>query len=80
TRADERSIIRFSKASFRIVSSPEPHEGPLLSKDYLPLVTESQDMTPFVMETYCKNLKTNHLGNILLYTEVATSTMNLLEG
>ncbi|XP_047234777.1 biotin--protein ligase isoform X3 [Girardinichthys multiradiatus] len=80
TRTDERSIIQFSKASFRIESSPEPHEGPLLSKDYLPLVTESQDMTQFVMETYCKNLKTNHLGNILLYTEVATSTMNLLEG
>ncbi|KAM4727062.1 biotin--protein ligase [Anableps anableps] len=80
TQADEDAVVRFSKASFRIVSSPEPHKGPSLSEDCLFLVTESQDMTQFVMETYCKNLKTNHLGNTLLYAEVATSTMNLLEG
>ncbi|XP_007540334.2 biotin--protein ligase, partial [Poecilia formosa] len=76
-RADEDAIVRFSKTSFRVVSSPEPHEGPL---DCLSLVTESQEMTQFVMETYCTNLKTNHLGNTLLYAEVTTSTMNLLEG
>ncbi|XP_032431560.1 biotin--protein ligase [Xiphophorus hellerii] len=75
TWADEDAIVRFSKASFRV--GPEPHEGP---SDFLSLVTESQEMTQFVMETYCKNLKTNHLGNTLLYTEVTTSTMNLLEG
>lgn len=82
TKADKDAVVRFSKTSLRIVSCPEPHEDSLLSEDSLSLVTEteSQDVTQFAMETYCRYLKTNHLGNIVLYAEVATSTMNLLEG
>ncbi|XP_035987500.1 biotin--protein ligase [Fundulus heteroclitus] len=79
-REDEGAIIRFPKFSFRVMSRPEPHEGSLLPKDCLPLVTEPQDVTQFNMETYSNNLKTNHLGNTVLYAEVATTTMNLLEG
>lgn len=54
-----------------------PSEGPLA------LVTDSTDFeswAQFSMETYSKNLKTSLLGHTLLYAEVATSTMDLLEG
>lgn len=47
------------------------------------LVTDSSDIQnweQFSMETYNKNLKTSLLGHTLLYVEVITSTMDLLEG
>ncbi|XP_015253856.1 PREDICTED: biotin--protein ligase isoform X1 [Cyprinodon variegatus] len=78
-RADEDGIIRFSKASFRMVASTDPCEGPVVPEDCLSLITESEDTKQF-METYCKHLRTKELGNTVLYAEVATSTMDLLEG
>lgn len=41
---------------------------------------EPQKFTHFCFSTYCKNLKTDLLGRTLLYAEVVTSTMDLLEG
>uniref|UniRef100_A0A1A8DHD6 Holocarboxylase synthetase (Biotin-(Proprionyl-Coenzyme A-carboxylase (ATP-hydrolysing)) ligase) n=1 Tax=Nothobranchius kadleci TaxID=1051664 RepID=A0A1A8DHD6_NOTKA len=80
TRADSSGLIKIFKTTFRMMSSSELHDGPLQSEGCLALITESRDMENFSIETYCKNLKTSHLGHTLLYAETATSTMDLLEG
>lgn len=66
-----------------MVSCSELQDGPLLPEGSLSLVTESsesQNWAQFSMETYGKNLKTSLLGHTLLYAEVITSTMDLLDG
>ncbi|XP_049447453.1 biotin--protein ligase isoform X1 [Epinephelus fuscoguttatus] len=83
TRADQNGLVTLSKASFRMVSCSELQDGPSLPEGSLALVTnssESQSWAQFSMETYSKNLKTSLLGHTLLYAEVVTSTMDLLQG
>lgn len=81
TRADQNGVLTLSKASLRMVSCSQ--EGPSLPDGSLALVTnssESQSWDQFSMETYSRNLKTSLLGHTLLYAEVVTSTMDLLQG
>uniref|UniRef100_UPI003AAFFA98 biotin--protein ligase isoform X2 n=1 Tax=Centroberyx gerrardi TaxID=166262 RepID=UPI003AAFFA98 len=83
TQADQEGLVKLSKASLRTVSSAELQDGPPLPDGSLALVTdslESQSWDQFSMETYSKNLKTSLLGHTLLYAEVTTTTMDLLEG
>ncbi|XP_068577396.1 biotin--protein ligase isoform X1 [Cebidichthys violaceus] len=83
TRADQNGLLTLSKASFSLVSSSELRDGPSLPEGSVALVTdslESQSWPQFSMETYRENLKTGLLGHTLLYAEVATSTMDLLQG
>ncbi|XP_028452185.1 biotin--protein ligase isoform X2 [Perca flavescens] len=83
TRADQNGLLTLSKASLRMLSSSELQDGPSLPEGSLALVTnslESQSWPHFSMETYSKNLKTSLLGHTVLYAEVATSTMDLLQG
>ncbi|XP_031727425.1 LOW QUALITY PROTEIN: biotin--protein ligase [Anarrhichthys ocellatus] len=83
TRADQNGLLTLSKASFSLVSSSELQDGPSLPEGSVALVTnslESQSWPQFSMETYRENLKTSLLGHTLLYAEVATSTMDLLQG
>ncbi|XP_054481732.1 biotin--protein ligase isoform X2 [Anoplopoma fimbria] len=83
TRADQNGLLTLSKASLSLVSSSELQDGPSLPEGSVALVTdssESQGWAQFSMETYRKNLKTSLLGHTLLYAEVASSTMDLLQG
>uniref|UniRef100_A0A3Q1FJU9 Biotin--protein ligase-like n=1 Tax=Acanthochromis polyacanthus TaxID=80966 RepID=A0A3Q1FJU9_9TELE len=83
THADGDGILTISKASLRLASNLEFQDGPLLPEGSLALLTDSSDSQSwpqFSMEIYSKNLKTNLLGHTLLFAEVATSTMDLLEG
>ncbi|XP_056298565.1 biotin--protein ligase isoform X1 [Pseudoliparis swirei] len=83
TRADPNGLISLSKASLLLVSSSELQDSPSLPGSSLALVTdssESQSSPQFSMETYRENLKTSLLGHTVLYAEVATSTMDLLQG
>ncbi|XP_051242345.1 biotin--protein ligase isoform X1 [Dicentrarchus labrax] len=83
TRADQNGLLKLPKASLRMVSCSEHQDGPSLPDSSLALITdssESQSWAQFSMETYSKNLKTNLLGRTVLYAEVTTSTMDLLEG
>ncbi|KAM6983835.1 biotin--protein ligase isoform 1-T1 [Tautogolabrus adspersus] len=83
TCADPNGLVTLSKAPLRIVSCSELLGGSGLPEDSLVLVTDSppsQSWAHFSMETYTQNLKTSVLGHTLLYAEVVTSTMNLLEG
>uniref|UniRef100_A0A665TP00 BPL/LPL catalytic domain-containing protein n=1 Tax=Echeneis naucrates TaxID=173247 RepID=A0A665TP00_ECHNA len=82
THAEQNALLAFSKATLRMVSS-NLHDAPLLPEGSLALVTDSADSQSwpqFSMETYSKNLKTSLLGHIVLYADIITSTMNLLEG
>ncbi|XP_078121551.1 biotin--protein ligase isoform X2 [Sander vitreus] len=83
TRADQNGLLTLSKASLRMLSSSELQDDPSLPEGSLALVTnssESQSWPHFSMETYSKNLKTSLLGHAVLYAEMVTSTMDLLQG
>lgn len=83
TKADQNGTLTLSKASLRVVSFSDLHTGPSPPEGSLAILTdssESQCGAQFNMETYRKNLKTSLLGNTLLYAEVVTSTMDLLDG
>ncbi|XP_033969860.1 LOW QUALITY PROTEIN: biotin--protein ligase [Trematomus bernacchii] len=83
TRADQKGLLKSSNASLKMVSCSELQDAPSLPDGSLALVTnssEAQSWPQFSMETYSKNLKSSVLGHTLLYTEVATSTMDLLQG
>ncbi|KAM9728585.1 biotin--protein ligase isoform 1-T1 [Menidia menidia] len=82
-RADQSADLTFPKASFRLVSPSKAGDAGLPPGGRLALVTDStetSDWPEFSLETYRKNLRTSHLGQVLLYAEVVTSTMDLLEG
>ncbi|XP_034033381.1 biotin--protein ligase [Thalassophryne amazonica] len=83
TRTDPEGLLKLSKMALKMVSSQELQVGPLLPDGELTLVTDSEEpphWDHFSMETYSKNLKTSLLGHIVLYAEIITSTMDLLEG
>nr|XP_019962192.1 PREDICTED: biotin--protein ligase [Paralichthys olivaceus] len=83
TQADQNGCLTLSKQALRMVSCSELQDGYLLREGSLDLVTdssESQSWAEFRMETYRKNLQTSLLGHTLLYTEMVSSTMDLLEG
>nr|XP_061817824.1 biotin--protein ligase-like isoform X1 [Nerophis lumbriciformis] len=80
---DENGLIPISKASLRITASSElqncafQHDGSLSLFTNYP---ETQTWEPFCLETYCSNLKTSRLGHTMLYADVVTSTMDVVEG
>ncbi|XP_036975550.1 biotin--protein ligase isoform X1 [Acanthopagrus latus] len=83
THADQNGLLTLPKVSLKMTSCSEVHDGPMPPEGPLALVTDSTDSenwAQFSMETYTKNLKTSLLGHTLLYAEVVTSTMDLLEG
>ncbi|XP_034539269.1 biotin--protein ligase isoform X2 [Notolabrus celidotus] len=83
TRVAPDGLVTVSKAPLRMVSCSELQGGFDRPQDSLVLVTDSpqtQSWTHFNMEIYKENLKTSLLGHTLLYAEVVTSTMDLLDG
>ncbi|XP_029029227.1 biotin--protein ligase isoform X2 [Betta splendens] len=82
THADQKGLILLSKSSLKIMSCAELQDGPWLTDGQLALVTDSSEAQScqFSMETYRKNLKTKFLGHTLLYADIVTSTMDLLQG
>lgn len=83
SRVDQNGLLTSSKALLRVVSRSELQAGSACPEGQLALVVaaeEPRELPHFCLETYSKNLKTAVLGRTLLYAEVATSTMDLLEG
>uniref|UniRef100_UPI0037E70A27 biotin--protein ligase n=1 Tax=Semicossyphus pulcher TaxID=241346 RepID=UPI0037E70A27 len=83
TRSDPNGLLTLSGTPFRMVSCSDLQDGSDPPQDSLVLVTDppqSQSWDHFSMDTYRQNLKTSTLGHTLLYAEVVTSTMNLLQG
>ncbi|KAM8897237.1 biotin--protein ligase isoform 2-T2 [Spinachia spinachia] len=83
TRADQNGLITLPKASLSLVSTLGLQDGPSLPEGSVALVTDSlgsQNWPQFNVETYREHLKTSLLGHTVLYAEVTTSTMDLLQG
>lgn len=83
THTDQKGLLTLFKPSLKMVSCSELQDGSVMCEGPLLLVTDfswSESWPQFSMETYRKNLQTKLLGHTVLYAEVVTSTMDLLEG
>lgn len=69
-----------SNVSLKFVSSCESKME--ITPYLMPVITEMGSFSSehFSLKTYQQNLHTKKLGKILLFTEVTTTTMNLLDG
>ncbi|XP_036301713.2 biotin--protein ligase isoform X2 [Pipistrellus kuhlii] len=72
--------IKSSKLSLRLVASHTPDME--VTPTALPVVTDPAAFScaHFDLEIYRQNLQTKQLGKVILFAEVTSSTMNLLEG
>uniref|UniRef100_A0A8C0APJ1 Holocarboxylase synthetase n=1 Tax=Buteo japonicus TaxID=224669 RepID=A0A8C0APJ1_9AVES len=77
---DAEGLRASSKVSLKFVSSCESKME--LTPSLMPVITEMGRFSSehFSLKTYQQNLQTKKLGKILLFTEVTTTTMNLLDG
>lgn len=83
TQVDSTGILILHKLSIRMVSCSDGQRDPVPPDTPLPfLMNSSESPCPkhFSMKIYDMNLKTTLLGRTVLYAEVASSTMDLLEG
>ncbi|XP_031468522.1 biotin--protein ligase [Phasianus colchicus] len=73
-------LIESSKVSLKFVSSCESKME--ITPSFMSVITEMGNFSSehFSLETYQQNLQTKKLGKIVLFTEVTTTTMNLLDG
>ncbi|XP_065597819.1 biotin--protein ligase [Cyrtonyx montezumae] len=73
-------LIESSKVSLKFVSSCESKME--ITPSLMSVVTKMGSFSSehFRLETYKQNLQTKKLGKILFFTEVTTTTMNLLDG
>lgn len=79
-RVDPGGIMKFSKLTLRFISS---HTSEVeVSPSSLPVVTDPEGFSSehFDLETYRRNLQTTWLGKVILFAEVTTTTMSLLDG
>ncbi|KFQ28567.1 Biotin--protein ligase, partial [Merops nubicus] len=69
-----------SKVSLKFVSSCESKME--IAPSLIPVITDMGSFSSehFSLKTYQENLQTKKLGKILLFTEVTTTTMDLLDG
>lgn len=77
---DAEGLRASSKVSLKFVSSCESKVE--VTPSLMPVVTEMGSFSPehFSLKTYQEHLQTKKLGKILLFTEVTTTTMDLLDG
>lgn len=73
-------MLRSTKARMKVVW--DGGEAPELAEGELALHTEAPEFFSehFSMQTYSQHLQSQRLGRTLLYAEVTSSTMDLLEG
>ncbi|NXD76931.1 BPL1 ligase, partial [Halcyon senegalensis] len=77
---DAEGLRASSKVCLKFVSSCESKME--ITPCLIPVITEMGSFSSehFSLKTYQQNLQTKKLGKILLFTEVTTTTMNLLDG
>ncbi|KAM6144440.1 biotin--protein ligase [Phoenicopterus ruber ruber] len=77
---DAEGLRASSKVSLKFVSSRESKME--ITPSLMPVITEMGSFSSeyFSLKTYQQNLQTKKLGKILLFAEVTTTTMNLLDG
>ncbi|XP_072303087.1 biotin--protein ligase isoform X2 [Eucyclogobius newberryi] len=80
-QADDTGLLRLPKVSLRLVSSSEAESDP--PEGLVSLVWDSAEAPcpqHFSLQTYQSHLRSRLLGRTLLYAEVVSSTMDLLDG
>ncbi|XP_075566968.1 biotin--protein ligase [Pelecanus crispus] len=77
---DAEGLRASSKVSLKFVSSCESKME--ITPSLMQVITEMGSFSSehFSLKTYQQNLQTKKLGKIILFTEVTTTTMNLLDG
>ncbi|XP_036204163.1 biotin--protein ligase isoform X2 [Myotis myotis] len=77
---DAGGVIKSSKLSLTFVPSYTPEIE--VTPAALPVVTDATAFSSahFDLEIYRQNLQTKQLGKVILFAEVTSSTMNLLDG
>ncbi|KAG8590989.1 hypothetical protein GDO81_007002 [Engystomops pustulosus] len=80
SRRNKNGLIKSSKMSLQICDSPQ--DGVDITPSLAPLVTgeESFMSEDFNLDKYRENLQTEKLGRVVMFSEVTTSTFNLLDG
>lgn len=80
-RVDPGGIIKSSKLALKFVSC-HTSEVEEVSPSSMPVVTDPEAFSSehFDLETYRRNLQTTQLGKVILFAEVTTTTMSLLDG
>ncbi|GAB1300454.1 Biotin--protein ligase [Apodemus speciosus] len=77
---DPEGIIKSSKLSLKFVSSYTSEAE--ITPSSIPVVTDPETFSSehFSLETYRQNLQTARLGKVILFAEVTSTTMSLLDG
>ncbi|XP_076975213.1 biotin--protein ligase isoform X1 [Tamandua tetradactyla] len=77
---DSKGIIKSSKLSLKFVSSYTPDME--ITPSSIPVVTDTEAFSSknFNLEIYRQNLQTKQLGKLILFAEVTSTTMSLLDG
>ncbi|XP_076799293.1 biotin--protein ligase isoform X1 [Arvicanthis niloticus] len=78
--SDPEGIIKSSKLSLKFVSSYTSEAE--ITPSSIPVVTDPEAFFSehFNLETYRQNLQTTRLGKVILFAEVTSTTMSLLDG
>lgn len=77
---DPEGIIKSSKLSLKFMSSYTSEVE--ISPSSVPVVTNPEAFSSkhFNLDTYRQNLQTSRLGKVILFAEVTSTTMSLLDG
>ncbi|KAL1787633.1 biotin-protein ligase isoform X1 [Sigmodon hispidus] len=77
---DSEGVKKSSKLSLKFTSSYVP--GVEITPSFIPVVTDPEAFSSehFNLETYRLNLQTSRLGKVILFAEVTSTTMSLLDG
>ena len=71
----------FKGNNINIVFKDSDHEETSISNDNLPVITScSMDQVSFCLPLYKQYLKTKNLGQLVIYSDVITSTQTILNG
>ncbi|XP_067849378.1 biotin--protein ligase isoform X2 [Heptranchias perlo] len=79
-RLDQEGVFRSQKVSLKIVAMQQP--GMEVTPSSLPVIIESQKFSSeyFDLKIYCENLQTQRLGQLICFSEVIPTTMDLFDG
>ncbi|XP_038657486.1 biotin--protein ligase isoform X1 [Scyliorhinus canicula] len=80
SRLNKEGVFRAQKISLKVVAMHQP--GMEITPSSLPVITETQMFSSehFDLQIYCENLQTRVLGQLILFSEVITTTMDLFDG
>ncbi|XP_043557166.1 biotin--protein ligase isoform X2 [Chiloscyllium plagiosum] len=79
-RLDMEGVFKSQKVSLKVVTMQQP--GMEITPNTLPVIIESQKFSSeyFDLKMYCENLQTKVLGQLVFFSEVIITTMDLFDG